>query len=106
VYPRLSRMVLDYLSIPGMFFVIKLFVLVLMACTATSVDVEHVFSKGRLVLSHVRNALSAQSTRALLCLGAWSRMGFVKDKDVMLAARLPEVEGCEVELDTHWDCIL
>ena len=29
---------------------------------ATSVDVERVFSKGRLVLSHVRNGLSVQST--------------------------------------------
>ncbi len=85
---------------------IKLLPLDLITCTATSVDVERVFSKGRLVLSHVRNGLSVQSTRALLCLGAWSRMGFVKDKDVMLAARLPEVEGCEVELDSHWDRIL
>jgi len=40
--------------------------------TATSIDVEHVFSKGRIVLSHVWNGLSVQSTRALLCLGAWS----------------------------------
>ena len=38
--------------------------------TATSVDVECVFSKGRIVLSHVRNGLSVQSTCALLCLGA------------------------------------
>jgi len=86
VYPRLSRMALNYLSIP-----------------ATSVDVERVFSKGRLILSHVRNGLSVQSTRALVCLGAWSRMGFIKDKDVMDAARLPDVEGCEAELDSGWD---
>jgi len=96
VYPRLSRMALDYLSIPGMCSSIpKSLVLNLLICTATSVDVERVFSKGRLVLSHVRNGLSVQSTRASLCLGAWSRMGLVKDKDVMQAARLPEVKGCE-----------
>ncbi|KAJ7933627.1 hypothetical protein B0H13DRAFT_1592206, partial [Mycena leptocephala] len=35
---------------------------------ATSVDVERVFSRGRLLLSHVWNRLSAQSTRALMCL--------------------------------------
>ncbi len=76
------------------------------ANTATSVDVERVFSKGRLVLSHVRNRLSVQSTRALLCLGAWSRMGLVKDKDILQAVRLPEIEGCEAELENNWDCIL
>ncbi len=77
-----------------------------MVYTATSVDVERVFSKGRLVLSHVRNRLSVQSTRALLCLGAWSRMGLVKDKDILQAARLPEIDGCEAELADDWDCIL
>jgi hypothetical protein len=74
--------------------------------TATSVDVERVFSKGGLVLSHIRNALSVQSTRALLCLGAWSRMGFVKDKDILQAANLPDVKGGEAELDSDWDQIL
>ena len=67
---------------------------------------ERVLSKGRLVLSHVRNALSVQSTRALLCLGAWSKMGLVKDTDVMLVAKLPDVDGCEAELDVGWDKIL
>jgi hypothetical protein len=73
--------------------------------TATSVDVERVFSKGRLVLSHIRNGLSVQSTRALICLGAWSKMGFVKDNDVMEVAKLPDVDGSEAELETDWDCI-
>ena len=73
---------------------------------ATSVDVEHVFSNGRLVLSHVRNGLSVQSTRALMCLGAWSKMGFVKDKDITEAARLPDIKGSEDELNCGWDNIL
>lgn len=76
-----------------------------MTTTATSVDVERVFSKGRLVLSHVRNGLSVQSTRASMCLGAWSKMGLVKDEDIMEAARLPEVKGSEPELDSNWDFI-
>lgn len=67
---------------------------------------ERVFSQGRLVLSHVRNGLSVQSTRALMCLGAWSRMGLVKDKDVMEAARLPDVNGSEDELGSDWDDVL
>ena len=103
VYPRLSRMALDYLSIPGMFSIPKPHMFLLINPTATSVDVERVFSKGRLVLSHVRNGLSVQSTRALLCLGAWSRMGLVKDKDVMEAVRLPDINGVEAELDDNWD---
>jgi hypothetical protein len=55
-------MALDFLSIP-----------------ATSTEVERVFSRGRLLLPYVRNRLSAQSTRALLCLGYWSKAGFVDE---------------------------
>ena len=73
--------------------------------TATSVDVEHVFSKGRLVLSYVRNGLLVQSTCALLCLGAWSKLGLVKDKDLMEAGRLPNIDSDEAELDSDWDNI-
>ena len=67
---------------------------------------ERVFSKGRLVLSHVRNGLLVQSTHALMCLGAWSKMGLVKNKDVMEAVRLPDVKGSEAELDNGWDDVL
>jgi len=90
MYPSLSRMALDYLTIP-----------------ATSVDVERLFSRGRLLLSHVRSRLSAQSTRALLCLGSWSRLGLVKDTDVLAVTVLDDVEGDEEpELDDGWDRIL
>ncbi|KIL55791.1 hypothetical protein M378DRAFT_54282, partial [Amanita muscaria Koide BX008] len=65
IYPCLSRMARDYLSIP-----------------ATSVNVERIFSKGRILLSHLRSHLSVQSTRALMCVGAWSLLGYVKDKDI------------------------
>jgi hypothetical protein len=41
-FPYLSRMALDYLTIP-----------------ATSTDVERLFSRGRLLLTHVRSRLSA-----------------------------------------------
>lgn len=73
---------------------------------ATSVDVERVFSRGRLVLSHVRSRLSAQSTRALICLGSWSVKGLVKDSDALAVGSLPDVEGDEeLELGVGWDCI-
>lgn len=73
---------------------------------ATSVDVERIFSRGRLILSHVRSRLSAQSTRALLCLGSWSSLGLVKDTDVLAVAVLDDVEGNdEYELKDGWDDI-
>ena len=70
-----------------------------------SVAVERVFSKGRLLLSHIRNRLSAQSTRALLCLGAWSKLGFVDIDDLNLAASLPDVTGEEMWTDDEWDVV-
>lgn len=75
---------------------------------ATSVDVERVFSTGRLLLSHIRNRLSAQTTRALLCLNNWSKLGLVKDEDVMLAATENEVDTAETadEVADGWDQIL
>ncbi|KAF5332308.1 hypothetical protein D9758_018513 [Tetrapyrgos nigripes] len=74
-FPTLYRMGLDYLTIP-----------------ATSTDVERVFSRGRFLLPYVRNRLSADTTRALMCLRQWSLMGLIQDEDVMTVAKLPEIE--------------
>ena len=64
------------------------------ASSATSVDTERVFSQGRILLSHVRNRLSAQSTQALMCVGNWSLLGYIKDSDIQAVTTLPEqVEG-------------
>ncbi|KAJ8474625.1 hypothetical protein ONZ51_g7088 [Trametes cubensis] len=94
LFPRLSRMALDYLTIPA-------------PDPATSVDVERTFSRGRLLLPHVRNRLSAQTTRALLCLGAWSVRGFIKKADLIDVAKLPDVKAPEsdVEMEDGWDVI-
>lgn len=108
LYPHLYRMALDYLSIPG-----KLWPFLfatgcsqyMYVITATSVDVERIFSQGRILLSHVRSRLSVQSTRALLCVGVWSLMDYVKDDDVKAAASLPEVDGDEEELPAGWDSV-
>ena len=73
IYPCLSRMALDYLSIPG-----KLSLFIVNRVThkspihtfaATSVHVERTFSQGWLLLSHVHSHLSVQSTHALLVRG-------------------------------------
>ena len=71
-------------------------------------DVERVFSQGRLLLSHVHSRLSVQSTRALMCLGVWSLLGFVKDSDVKAVVILPELHADEDEgeLEIDWDKIL
>jgi len=68
------------------------------------VAVERVFSQGQVILPYVRNRLSVQSTRALLCIGDWSVRGLVKDKDVKAAAKLPDVDE-EFELEDGWDKI-
>lgn len=70
LYPSLSRMAISYLTIPP-----------------TSVAVERLFSKGRILISHLRNGLSAASIRALLCLNNWSILGFIKDEDVLSVTR-------------------
>ena len=41
-----------------------------------------------------------------MCLGQWSLMGYVKDKDVLAVTRLDDVEGEEEEeLEDDWDKI-
>ncbi|KAF5359917.1 hypothetical protein D9758_013966 [Tetrapyrgos nigripes] len=93
-FPCLSRMAMNYLSIP-----------------ATSVAVERVFSRGRILISHIRNGLSAQTMRSLLCLGSWSILGLVHDDDLRVVATLPEVdpklgdEYGDYEMESGWDTI-
>jgi hAT family C-terminal dimerisation region len=65
IYPSLSRMALDYLSVP-----------------ATSTAVERVFSRGRQLLPFTRCALSAASMRMYLCLGSWCRAGLIRAEDL------------------------
>lgn len=74
MYPRLVRMALDYLSILGMSS-LSCTLIMLIYFSATSVDVERIFSRGRILLSHLRNRLSPQTTRSLMCLQAWSLLG-------------------------------
>jgi hypothetical protein len=72
--------------------------------TYLTVDVERVFSRGRLILPHVRGRLAVQSTRASLCLGLWSSQGWVRDVDIKAALGKDELEE-EDELPTDWDAI-
>ncbi|KIM51311.1 hypothetical protein SCLCIDRAFT_143504 [Scleroderma citrinum Foug A] len=89
MYPQLSHMALNYLTIP-----------------ATSINVEQLFSCGRLLLLHIRSRLSAQTTRSLLCLGVWSTLGLVDDSNVKKVMELQDAEGKDVVLADGWDKII
>ena len=71
-------------------------------------DVERVFSQGRIVLSHLCSRLSVQSTRALLCLGVWSRLGYVSDIDIRAVVILTEdsTNTQSDEIAAGWDAIV
>ena len=66
---------------------------------------ERLFSRGRLLLSHVRSRLSPQTIRALLCLGLWSQMDLVKSEDLHAVCKLDEVEGEDEDLEDGWDTL-
>ncbi|KIK73534.1 hypothetical protein PAXRUDRAFT_178175, partial [Paxillus rubicundulus Ve08.2h10] len=57
MYPQLSLMALDYLSIPGMS-PHSHSLICLIHCLATSIDVERLFSHSCLILSHLLLSLS------------------------------------------------
>jgi len=71
---------------------------------ATAVDVEHIFSHGRLVLPYVHSCLNVQLTHALMCVGSWSLLGLIDDSDIKEALEL-DVIGKENELPVGWDSI-
>jgi hypothetical protein len=100
-------MALDYLSIPGKCVTVYSD-LISPIYLATSVDVERVFSRGRIIITHLQNQLSAQTTRSLLCLNYWSLAGLVKDKDVLKVTRNNKaVDGsADVDLEDGWDVIV
>ena len=52
---------------------------------ATTVDIECVFSCGRLILPHIHNWLGVQTTHTSLCVGQWSSLGLVKDGDIKMS---------------------
>ena len=72
----------------------------------TLVNIEQIFSKGQILLSHLCSRLSVQSTQALMCVAAWSTMGFVKSSDIMTAAKVPEIDSEEEDPADDWDLIV
>ncbi|KAI0711007.1 hypothetical protein C8Q72DRAFT_761267, partial [Fomitopsis betulina] len=41
------------------------------------------FSRGHLVLPHIRNGMAVCSIHALLCLSGWVKLDLVRSKDVV-----------------------
>ena len=66
------------------------------------------FSQGHIILSHLQSQLSAQSTQALICLGVWGHLEYMKNSDLKEVIVLPEVPAGEKEgvLITGWDSIV
>lgn len=56
---------------------------------------ERVFSRGRILLSHIRNRMTATTTRAAMCLGIWSELDLIDAGDLKVVAAMPEVEDGE-----------
>jgi len=82
IYPTLSRMAMDYLSIP-----------------ATSVDVECMFSKGRRLLSYERNRMSGRTIHMQMCVGEWVRLGFVRDNDISYVTKAAREDHGDAAMD-------
>ena len=53
--------------------------------SATAVDVERSFSRGRILINHLRNRLRTASIRALMCFGDWCRLQLVTDSNLAAA---------------------
>ena len=87
VYPRLSAMGFDYLSVPGKVLPLSNLESTLRAdlVLAMSTLVEHVFLQGRQLLHFTRNRLSARFIWAFLCFGDWSHKDMVNTSDVVEA---------------------
>jgi len=51
-----------------------------------------------LMLSHIRNCLSADSTWCLMCLGAWSQMGYIK----AVTPTEPELDNTGLGSEYEW----
>lgn len=54
-----------------------------MLSLASSVAVERTFSRGRILISHLRNRLRAETIRALMCFGDWSREDYISNEELV-----------------------
>lgn len=50
---------------------------------ASSVNVERTFSRGRILIPHLRNRLRGETIRALMCFGDWSRQDLFSNQELV-----------------------
>ena len=71
-----------------------------MVFQASSVGVERSFSRGRILISHLRNRLRAETIRALMCFSDWSREDLFSNEELInfLLAEVNDGDDDEIEL--------
>ena len=95
----------DYHTVPGMFYHFYFDNCADQYLSASTVAVECIFSKCYLIITHICNCLSAQSTWALMCLRAWSSAEYVFPTDLTYTASLPEPKEDDIWSDDNWEVI-
>ena len=70
-------------------------------------DVERIFSHGHIILSYLRNHLSVQTVRALICVDEWIKVGLIKEKHIhdWIQGLKDIEEDDESYVDEGWDNI-
>ncbi|KAJ7346379.1 hypothetical protein DFH08DRAFT_639460, partial [Mycena albidolilacea] len=63
---------------------------ILQVCPTSTV--RFITDIGRLLISSIRNRLSAETGRMLMCLGCWSQQGLINDDDMKAVTKLPTIE--------------
>ena len=82
VYPKLSAMVFDFLSVPGMSYLLVLkFQLIVFKSTSTTV--ECLFLQGRQLLHFTQNHMSPSMIHAFLCLGDWGKRDLIDMPEIV-----------------------
>jgi hypothetical protein len=84
-FPNLSKMACNYASVPGMKTSIDIFY-VLQCVIASTVEVERTFSRGRVLLGHLRNRISAETTSRTMDLKAWWDAGIIDISEIVVTS--------------------
>lgn len=102
VYPNLAKLAISVHLAMGMscwtFFLLTS---MLTFFVASSVSVERTFSRGRILISHLRNQLRSNTIQALMCFGDWSRLDLFKPAE--LVAMLEEEDHPEEQVEPFVD---
>ena len=86
VYPKLSAMAFDVLSVPGMSYLLVLkFQLIIFKATSTTV--ERLFSQGLQLLHFTRNRMLPTMIHAFLCQGDWGKRDLIDMLEIVAVIR-------------------